>query len=437
MRAWELFERPELEQRALEGYRRERVNQLTLPIGLALMEGGFVGVIADKVYHVHPAVLAVTAAAPMLGNIASFAWSRLARGRRKVPLVTVIQAAICLGVAVVALAPQGPLGAALLVSALIAVRVLIAGEVTVRSTIWSLNYPREVRARFTGRLQVAMTLSMTLTSFAASGVLDHNPESFRLAYALGALLSAAGVAAFARVPHIGEDQQLALERSAPLEQARSVRDILRSDPLFARYQMNQFVLGTSNMIIEGSLVYLVSRELQASYLWSIAIAVAVPSLLATATLPLWAAYIDRVHIARFRVTQSGFWFAYQALLWLGAWLGSLWILALARAILGPARGGGGLAWQLGHNDFSSPRDLGSYMGAHVTLTGVRGAFAPFAGILLYAGSSGTEIPGTGLSLPAFEGLGSHTYGICCALVLISTIGFRRLERDIAAKRAAA
>jgi hypothetical protein len=242
------------------------------------------------------------------------------------------------------------------------------------------------------------------------------------------------VAAFARVPHIGEAEQLALERSEPLAQARSVRDVLRSDPLFARYQMNQFVLGTSNMIIEGSLVYLVSRELQANYLWSGAIIVALPSLLSTATLPLWAAYIDRVHIARFRVTQSGFWFAYQALFWLGAWLGSLPVLALSRARLGLARGGGGLAWQLGHNDFASPRDLGSYMGAHVTLTGVRGAFAPFAGILLYAGSSGWAIPGTSLFLPAFQGFGSHTYGVCCALVLVSAIGFRRLERDIEAKR---
>jgi MFS family permease len=434
VRAWELFERPELGRQALEGYRRERLNQLTLPIGLALMEGGFVGVIADKVYHVHPAVLAVTAAAPMIGNIASFAFSRLARGRRKVPLVTAIEGAICIGVALVALAPPGPWGAALLVAALVAVRVLIAGEATVRSTIWSLNYPRDVRARFTGRLQVAMTLSMTLTSLVASAAFDHDPESFRLVYALGALVSAVGVAAFARVPHIGEAEQLALERSEPLAQARSVRDVLRSDPLFARYQMNQFVLGTSNMIIEGSLVYLVSRELQANYLWSGAIIVALPSLLSTATLPLWAAYIDRVHIARFRVTQSGFWFAYQALFWLGAWLGSLPVLALSRALLGLARGGGGLAWQLGHNDFASPRDLGSYMGAHVTLTGVRGAFAPFAGILLYAGSSGWAIPGTSLFLPAFQGFGSHTYGVCCALVLVSAIGFRRLERDIEAKR---
>jgi MFS family permease len=434
VRAWDLFERPALERRALDGYRRERWNQLALPIGLALMEGGFVGVIADKVYHVHPVVLAVTAAAPMLGNIASFAWSRLARGRRKVPIVMGIEAGICVSVAAVVFAPHGAWGAALLVTALIAARVLIAGEVTVRSTIWSLNYPREVRARFTGRLQVAMTLSMALTSFAASYALDRNPESFRLAYALGAVASAFGVVAFARVPHIGEEAQLALERSEPEAQARGVRDILRSDPLFARYQACQFVLGMSNMMIEGSLVYLVSRELQASYLWSIAITVAVPSLLSTATLPLWAAYIDRVHIARFRVTQSGFWLAYQALLWLGAWLGSLWVLALARAILGLARGGGGLAWQLGHNDFSSPRDLGAYMGAHVTLTGVRGAFAPFVGILLYAGSSGWEMSSTGFVFPAFAGLGSHTYGICCALVLTSAIGFRRLERDIDAKR---
>ena len=52
------------------------------------MEGGFIGVIADKVYHVHPGVLALITAAPMFGLLSSFVWAQLALGRRKVPFTT-------------------------------------------------------------------------------------------------------------------------------------------------------------------------------------------------------------------------------------------------------------------------------------------------------------------------------------------------------------
>ena len=44
-----------------------------------------------------------------------------------------------------------------------------------------------------------------------------------------------------------------------------------------------------------------------------------------------------------------------------------------------------LAWQLGHNDFARPDQLSAYMGVHVTLTGIRGATAPFLGMFLYVG----------------------------------------------------
>ncbi len=46
------FGRPRLDRLALRGYRRERITEFTVPVALALMEGGFVGVVADKVYHV-------------------------------------------------------------------------------------------------------------------------------------------------------------------------------------------------------------------------------------------------------------------------------------------------------------------------------------------------------------------------------------------------
>jgi hypothetical protein len=424
-----LFERPTIDRRALAGYRRERITELTVPVATALMEGGFVGVIADKVYHVHPAVLALITAAPMFGNLSSFVWARVARGRRKVPLVTSLQGAIVALVAIVAFAPLGDAGATLLVSSMVASRLLLAGMVTIRSTVWSLNYPREVRARLTGRLQVFTTLTIASASFLASRVLDADPESFRLLYGAAALVAVGGVVAFSRVPHLGETEQLELERGLR-GRPRGTWAVLRTDRTFARYQACQFALGTSNMMIEAPLLYLVSRELGASYTVSIAMTMIIPMVLTTATIPLWALLIDRVHIAEFRARQSGLWVLSQALTWVGAMQGSLEWIAAGRVVQGVARGGGTLAWQLGHNDFSNQRDLASYMGAQVTLTGVRGAFAPFVGMLLYVGMRERVLPVLGIPLPEFAGIGAHTFGIACLLSAGSAVGFVLLARRI-------
>ena len=235
---------------------------------------------------------------------------------------------------------------------------------------------------------------------------------------------------------MGEAEQLALERGSPAADGspagrpRGMLEILRSDGNFARYQACQFLLGTSNMMIEAPLIYLVSRELGASYMVSIAITMVIPLLLSVLTIPLWAVYIDRVHVARFRTRQSGFWLVSQALIWAGALQGSLAMLAAGRVVLGLARGGGGLAWQLGHNDFSNQRDLATYMGAHVTLTGLRGAFAPFLGMLLYLGWSPGPLPWIGWQPPALPGIGGHVFGLALALCAISAVGFLHLDRRI-------
>ena len=240
--ALSLFGRPSLDRRALRGYRRERITELTVPVCQALMEGGFLGVVADKVYHVHPVVLAVISAAPMFGNLASFAWARLARGRRKVPFVTGMQAASVVLVGLVTLAPAGPEGAAVLVACQIGVRLLLAGITTLRSTIWSLNYPRDVRARFTGRLQILTTVTLGTASLAGSLALDADPQNFRLLYGFAPLLGAIGVIAWSGVPHLGEDEHLDLERGhasegdEPAMPTRGMWRVLRDDPVFSRYQ---------------------------------------------------------------------------------------------------------------------------------------------------------------------------------------------------------
>jgi hypothetical protein len=199
-------------------------------------------------------------------------------------------------------------------------------------------------------------------------------------------------------------------------------EVLRHDRHYARYQIYQFTAGAANMIIEAPLVYLITRQLGAGYTESIALTTVIPFAVSVVTLPLWASYLDRVHVAEFRARQSVLWILSQLLLWVGALTGSLWWIGASRLVLGIARGGGSLAWQLGHNDFADQKSLSTYMGIHVTLTGVRGATMPFLGMLLYVGIA--DLPG----------IGAQLFLLAAVLSAISWVGFRRLHQRMAAEK---
>ena len=378
--------------------------------------------IAAKIFQVSPFVLAVISAAPMFGNLSSFFWNKLANARPKVGFALALQALTVFCVLSIALAPVTEPGVVLLVSAVIVSRLFITGIITVRSVVWSLNYPRGQRARTTGQLQIIASLVTVMVSSAVGPLLDSDPGSFRWVYVTGGLVGLLGVAFFAQVQVPGEKRHRVLERRhrTVTDGSRSFLGILRRDRNFASYQLSQFLAGCANMLIEAPLVFLVTRELHASYTVSIALTMVIPFTISVVTLPIWARFLDRVHVAEFRARQSVLWVASQLILWFGAFTGSLLWIGISRGVLGIARGGGSLAWQLGHNDFAPQDQLASYMGVHVTLTGVRGATAPFLGMLLYVGWG------------EFDGLGHGLFLVAGALSLVSWYRFRRLHLQMLA-----
>jgi MFS family permease len=410
-------------------FRREQVTELTLPIATSLMEGGFVAVVAAKTFDVEPWVLAVISASSMFGNLSSFLWNRVGTARPKVPLIVVLQSLVLLCVLAIAVSPRSDAGAWVLVASTIGCRLLIAGIVTTRSVAWSLNYGRNLRARATGRLQLLASFVTVLTTSVAGLLMDAHPENFRWLYAGGALIGAVGVWSFARVVVVGEKRQRVLERrgDADGDGRNSFLAILRGDRHYARYQLHQFTSGVAAMMLEPSLVYLVSKEIGASYIASIGITMIIPFLLNLTTLPLWARYLDRVHVAEFRARQNALWVIGILVMFVGAWQLSLAWLAAGRVITGIVNGGGSLAWQLGHNDFAPKDQLSAYMGIHVTLTGVRGAFAPFLGMALYLGWDARGW------LPALPGIGEWLFLLSAVLGVSAWRGFDRLRRELPAK----
>ena len=420
------FRVPGLDPVVQKSYRREQLTELTLPVALSLMEGGFVSVVAAKAFDVPPWVIAVISAAPMFGNLSSYFWNRLAAARPKVPMVTILQALVLLCVLAIAVSPRTEASTWVLLISVVLARILIAGILTVRSVTWSLNYPRALRATVTSRLQALASLVVVVATSIAGWVLDAHPENFRWLYAAGAVFGGYGVWAFRSVQVIGEKRQQVLERRGQRDPTNrnSFLAILRTDTRYARYQWHQFVSGGANMMIEPPLVYLITKQIGASYVASIGIVMLIPFLLNLATIPLWARYLDRVHVAEFRARQNLLWVAGVVIMFWGALTLSLLWLAIGRIVCGITNGGGTLAWQLGHNDFAPRDQLAAYMGIHVTLTGVRGAFAPFLGMALYLGwDSQGYIPGS-------TGMGAWLFMLAAVLAVIAWRGFHVLQKEI-------
>jgi len=420
---------PDIDPAVARSFRREQATELTLPVATSLMEGGFVAVVAAKAFDVEPWVLAVISASPMFGNLSSFFWNRMGSARPKVPLIVALQACVLCCVLAIAVSPRSEAGAWVLVCSVIACRLLIAGIITARSVTWSLNYGRGLRARATGRLQIISSLMVVLTTSLAGLLLDAHPENFRWLYGFGAVVGAVGAWSFSRVKVVGEKRQRVLERRGDEDDARrnSFLAILRADARYARYQLYQFTSGVAAMMLEPALVYLVSKQIGATYIASIGITMIIPFLLNLMTLPMWARYLDRVHVAEFRARQNAGWVVGIVIMFWGALTLSLAWLALGRVIVGIVNGGGSLAWQLGHNDFAPKDQLSAYMGIHVTLTGVRGAFAPFLGMALYLGWDARGV------LPAMPGMGAWLFLVSALLGVTAWRGFDRLRREIGEK----
>ena len=101
---------PSLPSRARASLAREQVTEFTLPVAFALLEGGFIGVIADKIYGVPPWVLAVITAAPMFGNLSSYLWNALASAQPKVRFIVALQAGSLLCLVAIGFSPEGSAG---------------------------------------------------------------------------------------------------------------------------------------------------------------------------------------------------------------------------------------------------------------------------------------------------------------------------------------
>lgn len=440
-----------------QSYSHELRTASTFPVAVAAIEGGVVAVLAEKAFGVSAFSFATIMASPMFANLTSFIWSRLARGKRKIGFVCVLMSGLLACVAAIALLPAPPAGEraalpveAALVGLIVLGRCMLAGVTTLRSSVWRHNYSRAYRGRITGKLILLTSLILAASPLIGYGLLNHYPGLYRVVYPAAALIGLVGVLSFRRVRMRRERELMTHERAQhhpetddagqrqPRPPGETFLSVLKRDHNFRQYMLLQFIAGMANMTCEVAFVsFIIALTPPDDYFTAVLFNITVPMALATASLPLWGRYLDRVHITQYRTRHGLTWviamFGYFALglAIVGHGL-SLWWLLLPRVVHGIGRGGGIIAWQLGHNDFADRRLVALYMGIHVTLTGVRGATGPYLAVLAFWGWDAGPILGRfgGPGVPGFAGIGVWLFLLTGVMCLVALAGYYHMHRRI-------
>lgn len=392
---------------ARPSYQAEMRHMLLWGLLAAQIDGSFSSIIVNKTFHASPLLGAVVWSTPMLAHMLSLVWGVVIRGRPKVRLYWVLAIGAAAATASIALTPRDwpPWDGWIFAAQIAVARVFMSGLVTVRTSIWRANYPPTHRARIAGRVQMLVSLQSIVVGAAVALLFDHDPDLYRWVYPVSAVLGLLALLPLRRLRIRGELGELRhyaqMQREAGTGRGlsglrrdwREVGDILRRDRAFARYCTAQHFLGSANFLVDPVLNFVLVRELGMGYFTASLLMDQAPSLIALLCLSVWAGYFDRAGVLRFRVVNSAVWLssillacaalAVHAYAATGAIALTIGLLAGSRLINGLGRGGGAIAWNLGHLHFAGRHNAELYMSIHVGLTGLRGVLMPFVGALAY------------------------------------------------------
>jgi MFS family permease len=415
---------PSAVERAL--YRRELLPWALSGCALGLVEGATAAVLVKRGFAdlIHPDVLnlavAFVSGSPALANMTSFAWANLAHGREKIRLLAWLLAGFGVVVGLIGLTPRASTGLVLTLLSVLAARVIWAGVLTVRATVWSANYPRAILAQITGRIVVATSLGMALTAALAGLVLQWRPQQASLLYVLA---GAAGLLAAWLCLRVRVRQSFRLrqaEESASGANAvfslRTLREILRTDSQYRQFMTWMALYGAGNLMIGGQLVIVFTDQLHLPAVQQVGMLTIVPLLCVPLFTPVWARLFDAGHVIDFRARQCWSLVAAMSVVVMGIFLHNVALLWCAALLFGISTAGANLGWNLGHNDFASLGKVQQYMGVNVTLTGMRGLIAPPLGAIFYT-----------LLERQWHGAGRYALLLPLGMTVTGAIGFNRMK----------
>lgn len=370
--------------------RSEMTTWASLAFVLALLEGGVIGVLIKNGFdgQVNDWLLnmsvAIATGAPFFSNLLSFYWVKLSHGRDKALVVSNLAVIVCLCAILISFVPFNSFGLVLLLILLVVARVCWSGIMTIRSNIWRANYPRHIRGKVNAKLATLAAFLMSLAAISAGKILDWQFAAFQWVYIGFAFLSFTGAFRYRYLSVRHQQKSLSREKAKNHDMTfAQMFNLLRENKPFGSYMLAMFIMGSGNLMFMAPLIVFLNEHTLVTKTSQILITTAIPLALIPLVVGWWARLLDANHIFHFRSIHCWFFVCSLTIFSIAQISGVEQLFYLGALVYGLAISGGVIGWNLGHNDFVGKASPMEYMAVHVTLTGIRGLFAPLMGISFY------------------------------------------------------
>ena len=232
-----------------------------------------------------------------------------------------------------------------------------------------------------------------LATFLYGLFLDADPFAFRYIYPVAGAMGLTAIFLFSTIPY-NAGTNVAVKKGFWQSVTGSVSNmvlILRQNSPYRHYQIAFMLYGIAYMMIYPVVTIFYEKELHLSYS-SVAFYKNVFSVLAVVLIPFFGRRIGSIDPRRFTSYNYAFMAVYifftgltQFFPWKVEVMGITVYYLLFTGVLfnGVFTAMMALSWYIGSAYFSSAHEAGDYQAVHLSLTGLRGIFAPLAGVMFY------------------------------------------------------
>jgi MFS family permease len=295
-------------------------------------------------------------------------------------------------------------------------------------------YSEKSRGRVYSVIWGASMVVGALSGWGAGSLMDKEPEAFRVIYPIAAVLQLAGCGVFILLAHhIGHTERRVVNNAADersvlrrvTEPISHLKEILKADPIFARYEAAFMTYGIGWMICYALVPILSTKKLGLDY-ESIAESTHAAYWFAVTAMILPAGWLmDRMGAVRTTGLSFFLLMFYPIAL---MWADGKEMLLMASVWYGIAHAGTSMGWMLGPVSLApSPEKVPQYVAIHATLVGIRGKIFQFVGVGLFSLM--------GVFTESLEIAFAVPFGLAAAAALWSAWQMRTLDRMMRERKA--
>lgn len=256
-----------------------------------------------------------------------------------------------------------------------------------QNSIYKNNVRKENRGKLFGYISSLTTLSMIIASYSFGRILDINEDWYRyifLGVGLAGFVSSMFMASIKSEKPFNSNKIKVKE--VFFQPIHSFFDVMKKNKHFAQFQLGFFLYGIGFMVMLPAIPKYLVEYLQMDYSQTF-MGKAIISQLGILLLAPWAGNIhDKINPAKFTALTFFALALYPTIMLVSSYfVGSAWanyIAYLAFFVFGIAMSGVVISWNISSIFFAGDDDVSLYQGVHVTLTGLRGLFAPVLGFLV-------------------------------------------------------